>query len=53
MLIADGRTALVTVVDLADPMRPTVRVPGADGAIEEVAAAELAATSSPVLAEAA
>ncbi len=43
--LADGRTGVVSAVDPGDPLRPTVRVAGPGGAIDEVAHAEPAAAA--------
>ncbi len=40
--LADGRAGVVAHVDLADGLRPTVRVRGHGGRVEEIARAELA-----------
>ncbi len=46
VLLADGRTGLVSAVDLAAPLRPTVRVALGGGRFEEVAGAEPASAAA-------
>ncbi len=46
VLLTDGRTGLVSAVDLADPLRPTVRIPLGGGRYEEVEDAEPASAAA-------